>query len=74
MNLNTVFLSTDAPNDEVNHLKSFLPPRIEVKQFVNNDSLSDGEVAIIDQVVPRFIFIQSVPPLFQVHESSCYSF
>ncbi|VDN28050.1 unnamed protein product [Gongylonema pulchrum] len=47
--LSTVFLSTDAPAEEVNTLTDLLPSNVRVEQFLNETSLNDGEVSIIDQ-------------------------
>lgn len=48
--LKKVFLSTDAPADEVARLRKSLPTDVIVEQFLDHGSLSDGEISIVDQV------------------------
>lgn len=47
--LKKVFLSTDAPADEVARLRKSLPTDVIVEQFLDHGSLSDGEISIVDQ-------------------------
>lgn len=50
-NLTTVYLCTDAPTAEVTTLINLLPSDVQVERFLNNSSLNDGEVSIVDQVL-----------------------
>ncbi|VDN06545.1 unnamed protein product [Thelazia callipaeda] len=47
--LMTVYLSTDAPPNEVDALIDLLPSTVRVERFSDESSLNDGEVAIVDQ-------------------------
>lgn len=50
-NLTTVYLCTDAPIAEVTALINLLPSNIQVERFLNDSSLNDGQVSIVDQVL-----------------------
>ncbi|VDP12459.1 unnamed protein product [Onchocerca flexuosa] len=48
-NLTTVYLCTDASAAEVTTLINLLPSNVQVERFLNDSSLNDGEVSIVDQ-------------------------
>ncbi|MCP9266039.1 GDP-fucose protein O-fucosyltransferase 2 [Dirofilaria immitis] len=48
-NITTVYLCTDASTAEVTTLINLLPSDVQVVQFLNDSSLNDGEVSIVDQ-------------------------
>nr|CRZ25877.1 BMA-PAD-2 [Brugia malayi] len=48
-NLTTLYLCTDASTAEVATLTSLLPYDVQVERFLNDSSLNDGEVSIVDQ-------------------------
>lgn len=50
LKLNRIYLATDAPEDEVNELITYLRNGIEVFRFTDSQKFNDPQIAIIDQV------------------------
>ncbi|CAI2348244.1 unnamed protein product [Caenorhabditis sp. 36 PRJEB53466] len=49
LKLERIYLATDAPEDEVDELKSYLKDGLEVFRFTDAQKFNDGQIAIIDQ-------------------------
>ncbi|CAL2036393.1 unnamed protein product [Caenorhabditis brenneri] len=49
LNLNRIYLATDAPEEEVEELKSYLREELKVYRFTDTQKFNDGQIAIIDQ-------------------------
>ncbi|PIC42474.1 hypothetical protein B9Z55_009541 [Caenorhabditis nigoni] len=49
LKLNRIYLATDAPEEELNELKSYLRKGLQVFRFTDTQKYNDGQIAIIDQ-------------------------
>nr|8AY1_A Chain A, GDP-fucose protein O-fucosyltransferase 2,Spondin-1 [Caenorhabditis elegans]8AY1_B Chain B, GDP-fucose protein O-fucosyltransferase 2,Spondin-1 [Caenorhabditis elegans] len=49
LDLQKIYLATDAPDQEVDELKALLNGELEVYRFTDTQKLNDGQIAIIDQ-------------------------
>uniref|UniRef100_A0A8R1E4R8 GDP-fucose protein O-fucosyltransferase 2 n=1 Tax=Caenorhabditis japonica TaxID=281687 RepID=A0A8R1E4R8_CAEJA len=54
LELKRIYLATDAPEEEIEELKSFLKDGLEVFRFTDTQTFNDGQIAIIDQL-SRFV-------------------
>ena len=53
--VDTVYLATDAPQDEIDKIKDFMEPNFKVKKYQPDqktfEKIKDGGVAILDQII-----------------------